>query len=124
MVRQRLSRTFSMVPAGEIRMGRVSGVASARALVLAALLVPMGCKKEEPAVKMHTPPPAPASVKDSVEGHIRYHGVGLASGFVEFFGESGTTAKGAVMMGGTYTVWNPPHGKVKITVSNKPSKDV
>jgi hypothetical protein len=106
-------------------MGRVSGFALARAFALAALvLAPIGCKKEEPAVKMHSPPPMPGQVQDSVAGHVRYHDVGLASGYVEIFGENGEKKDGAIQMGGTYTVWNPPHGKVKITVRTKPPNDV
>ena len=79
-------------------------------------LPPMGCKKEESPIKEHYPPPAQGGVKDSVSGHIRFHSVGLPSGYVEFFDESGHSATGTVMMGGIYTVWNPPRGRVKITV--------
>jgi hypothetical protein len=91
------------------------------ALLVGALLLPSaGCKKQEEAVKRHVPPAPPAGVKDSLSGYVRYHGIGLASGFVEVFGDSGKSVKGIVMMGGTYTVWDPPRGKVKISVSTKP----
>jgi hypothetical protein len=94
-------------------------------IVTALLLAPFGCKKqEEPEVKRHIPPPPPAGVKDSLEGYVRYHGVGLPSGFVRVFGESGDPAEGTVKMGGTYTVWNPPRGKVKIAVSTTPPKSL
>ncbi len=105
-------------------MERISGAAP-RALLLAALvLMPLGCKKDPAAVKIHTPPPPPAGVKDSVEGRVEHHGVGLASGFVQFYGESGDPVTGTVMMGGTYTVWNPPRGRVKIAIVTTPPKDV
>jgi hypothetical protein len=51
---------------------------------------------------------------------VTYHGVGLASGVVQLFPETGEPAVGMIQMGGTYTVWDAPKGKVKITVSTTP----
>jgi hypothetical protein len=107
-------------------MRRLAGSTSATSGVLALtlLLAAAGCKKEEVPVKQHTPPPVPANVKNSVEGHIRYHGVGLASGSVQFFGPSGDPVVGTVMMGGTYVVWNAPTGLCKIAITTRPPSNV
>jgi hypothetical protein len=90
------------------------------ALPAAILLISAGCTKPAEAVKEHKPPPPPSNVQDSVSGRITYHGVGLASGFVEIVGPDGKSAQGTVRMGGIYTVWDPPHGHVKISVSTQP----
>jgi hypothetical protein len=80
-----------------------------------------GCRKaQQPVGKVHTPPPPPAGVKSSVSGRVTYHGVGLSSGVVQFFGEKGDPVVGMVQMGGTYTVWEPPSGNVKIAVTTTP----
>jgi hypothetical protein len=90
-------------------------------LLAAILLAPGGCKKAADApVKVHQPPPPPANVKASVEGRITYHGVGLASGYVQIIGPDGKSAEGAIQMGGTYTVWDPPLGQVRIAVMSHP----
>jgi hypothetical protein len=90
-------------------------------LLAAILLASGGCKKPADApVKVHQPPPPPANVKGSVEGRITYHGVGLASGYVQIIGPDGTSAEGAIQMGGTYTVWDPPHGRVRFAVMSQP----
>jgi hypothetical protein len=90
------------------------------AVASVCLLALAGCQKEEAPVKFHPAPPPPAHVRDSVEGHIRYHGSGLPSGYVQLYDESGTkVVTGPVMMGGTYTVWDPPHGKVKVAVTTR-----
>jgi hypothetical protein len=101
-------------------------VVATRTLFLAALLLaPGGCNKTSQAgPKLHTPPAPPGGVKSSVSGRVSYHGVGLSSGVVQFFGESGDPVVGMVQMGGTYTVWDPPAGNVKITVSTTPPKYV
>jgi hypothetical protein len=100
-------------------MGRLYADAPRALMAVLLLFAPLGCKKEAERANEHTPPPVPAGVKDSVEGHIRYHGVGLASGYVQFYGESGDPVTGLVMMGGTYTILNPPRGRVKIAVLSK-----
>jgi hypothetical protein len=88
-------------------------------LLTALLLAPAGCKQEAegPKVQIHTPAPAPSGVKDSVAGRVTYHGVGLASGWVQFYGDSGEPAIGGIQMGGTYRIDNPPRGRVKVTVT-------
>jgi hypothetical protein len=121
----RASNRFRGSPAGGIGMTRSSGVGSAVALqallVAALLLVPAGCNKDNvPTEKVHVPPPPPTGVKDSVQGRITFRGIGLASGSVEIYGESGKPAAGMIQMGGTYIVYNPPHGNVKIAVNSKP----
>jgi len=102
-------------------MGRQSLAGILILLVSFALVCLSGCKKPvEATPKVHTPPPPPAGVKGSISGRVTYHGVGLASGVVQVFPESGDPAVGMIQMGGTYTVWDPPHGKVKVTVSTTP----
>jgi hypothetical protein len=95
---------------------------AARTLALLAVALALGgCKKPVGATpKAHTPPPPPGGVKSSVSGRVTYHGVGLSSGVVQFFPETGKPAVGMVQMGGTYTVWDPPPGKIKVTVSTTP----
>lgn len=104
-------------------MGRVSKAVSAGrplAVLAAVLAVAGGCAKPVETFKVHQPPPAPSNVKDSISGRVTYHDVGLASGYVRIFGADGESADGAIQMGGTYTVWNPPHGHVRITISSGP----